>query len=71
MQDLFLKPIHVEILNMLVTGVSRVKIAAKLSIKVSTVNSYLRDMNRENECNVYQLIWMYAQASKKYTIKNI
>jgi hypothetical protein len=71
MENIYLKPIHRKILDMLIMGKSREAIAGKFSIKIGTVNSYVRDMNSNNECNIYQLIWMYAQLGDRYIIKYI
>jgi hypothetical protein len=69
MEFLYLKPIHQRIIDLLVTGRPHKEIAKKLNINVGTLYSYIRDMNFNNDCNIYQLIWMYAQLGEKYTIK--
>jgi hypothetical protein len=66
---LYLKPIHQRILDLLVMGYSHKEIAQKLGINVGTLYSYIRDMNFNNDCNIYQLIWNYAQLGDKYAIK--
>jgi DNA invertase Pin-like site-specific DNA recombinase len=70
MQFLYLKPIHQRILDMLIMGKSHKEIAQKLGINVGTLYSYIRDMNFNNDCNIYQLIWNYAHLGEKYLIKN-
>lgn len=71
MENIYLKPVHAKILDMLIMGKTREVISKKLSIKVGTVNSYVRDMNYNNECNIYQLIWRYAQLDDRYIIQYI
>jgi len=69
MEFLYLKPVHQRILDMLVMGNSHKEIAQKLGINIGSLYSYIRDMNFNNDCNIYQLIWNYAQLGEKYTIK--
>lgn len=58
---LILKPNHIRILDLLVIGVEREEIAKRLKISKMTLYAYMRDMNTNNECNIYQLIYKYAQ----------
>lgn len=69
MKEIFLTATQEHILILLIKGLGRTEIAKGLSIKVSTLNSYIRDMNRDNECNLIQLVWMYSQKGK-ITLKN-
>ena len=61
---LILKPNHIRILDLLVIGVEREEIAKRLKISKMTLYAYTRDMNTNNECNIYQLIYKYAQMKK-------
>jgi FixJ family two-component response regulator len=69
MAPLYLKEVHKFILDKLIMGCERKDIANSLKIKVSTLNSYIRDMNYNNDCNLIQLVWMYSQVGIKYEIK--
>jgi len=69
MTTLYLKPIHQRIIELLVLGHPHKDIAKKLNINLGTLYSYIRDMNFNNDCNIYQLIWMYAQLGDKYVVK--
>ena len=40
-----------------------------LNITLDSLYSYKRDMNFNNDCNFYQLIWKYSQLGEKYIIK--
>lgn len=71
MTALYLKEVHKFILEKLIMGWERESIAKKLNIKLSTLNSYIRDMNYNNDCTLIQLVWMYAQLGDKYIIENI
>ena len=68
MTPLYLKEVHKFILDKLIMGWEREAIANSLKIKVSTLNSYVRDMNYNNDCNLIQLVWMYSQVGIKYEI---
>jgi FixJ family two-component response regulator len=69
MKELILSSVHQYILDKLIMGLERKDIANSLKIKVSTLNSYIRDMNYNNDCNLIQLVWMYSQVGIKYEIK--
>jgi hypothetical protein len=69
MEELILSSVHQYILDKLIMGLERKDIANSLKIKVSTLNSYIRDMNYNNDCNLIQLVWMYSQVGIKYEIK--
>jgi hypothetical protein len=69
MEYLYLKPIHQRIIELLVIGHSHKEIAKKLNITLDSLYSYKRDMNFNNDCNFYQLIWKYSQLGEKYLIK--
>ena len=71
MELLYLKEVHKFILDKLIMGLERKDIANSLKIKVSTLNSYVRDMNFNNDCTLIQLVWMYAQLGDRYIIKYI
>ncbi len=68
MEELILSSVHQYILDKLIMGLERKDIANSLKIKVSTLNSYVRDMNYNNDCNLIQLVWMYSQVGIKYEI---
>jgi hypothetical protein len=70
MEYLYLKPIHQRIIELLVIGHSHKQIAKKLNITLDSLYSYKRDMNFNNDCNFYQLIWKYSQLGEKYLIKS-
>jgi DNA-binding CsgD family transcriptional regulator len=61
MEEIYLTAVQEHILILLIKGLERTEIAKGLNIKVSTLNSYIRDMNRNNECNIYQLIYKYSK----------
>jgi DNA-binding CsgD family transcriptional regulator len=69
MKELILSSVHQYILDKLIMGLGRKDIANSLKIKVSTLSSYIRDMNYNNDCNLIQLVWMYSQVGIKYEIK--
>ena len=69
MEQIVLTSVQEHILNLLIKGLKRTEIARGLNIKVSTLNSYIRDMNWSNDCNLIQLVWMYSQIGIKYKIK--
>ena len=69
MKELILSSVHQYILDKLIMGLERKDIANSLKIKVSTLSSYVRDMNYNNDCNLIQLVWMYSQVGIKYEIK--
>lgn len=69
MEYLYLKPIHQRIIDFLVIGYSHKEIAKTLNITLDSLYSYKRDMNFNNDCNFYQLIWKYSQLGEKYIIK--
>jgi FixJ family two-component response regulator len=69
MEELILSSVHQYILDKLIMGLERKDIANSLKIKVSTLSSYVRDMNYNNDCNLIQLVWMYSQVGIKYEIK--
>jgi hypothetical protein len=69
MEELILSSVHQYILEQLIMGLERKDIANSLKIKVSTLSSYIRDMNYNNDCNLIQLVWMYSQVGIKYEIK--
>jgi DNA-binding CsgD family transcriptional regulator len=68
MEEIYLTAVQEHILILLIKGLERTEIAKGLNIKVSTLNSYIRDMNRNNECNLIQLVWMYSQIETNYKI---
>jgi DNA-binding CsgD family transcriptional regulator len=68
MEELILSSVHQYILDKLIMGLERKDIANSLKIKVSTLNSYVRDINYNNDCNLIQLVWMYSQVGIKYEI---
>jgi uncharacterized protein YjcR len=68
MKELILSSVHQYILDKLIMGLERKDIANSLKIKVSTLNSYVRDMNWNNDCTLIQLVWMYSQVGIKYEI---
>jgi FixJ family two-component response regulator len=68
MEELILSSVHQYILDKLIMGLERKDIANSLKIKVSTLSSYIRDMNYNNDCNLIQLVWMYSQVGIKYEI---
>lgn len=68
MEEIYLTAVQEHILILLIKGLERTEIAKGLNIKVSTLNSYIRDMNRNNECNLIQLVWMYSQIGTNYKI---
>lgn len=61
MEELKLTYTHKRILDMIIHGFDRNKIAKSLNIGSNTLNSYIRDMNRNNDCNIYQLIYKYSK----------
>lgn len=67
MEHLELSETHKRILDMLVMGRSYKEIAEQLKISKLTLYAYIRDMNRNNQCNIYQLIWKYAHIGTDYT----
>ena len=69
MKELILSSVHQYILDKLIMGLERKDIANSLKIKVSTLSSYVRDMNYNNDCNLIQLVWMYSKVGIKYEIK--
>jgi uncharacterized protein YjcR len=69
MEQIVLTSVQEHILNLLIKGLKRTEIARGLNIKASTLNSYIRDMNWSNDCNLIQLVWMYSQIGIKYKIK--
>jgi uncharacterized protein YjcR len=68
MEQIVLTSVQEHILNLLIKGLKRTEIARGLNIKVSTLNSYVRDMNWNNDCILIQLVWMYSQVGIKYEI---
>ena len=69
-QHLNLTYTHKRILDMIIHGFDRKKIAKSLNIGSNTLNSYIRDMNRNNDCNIYQLIYKYAQTKDHVDTNN-
>ena len=69
MKTIKLSHTHIRILDYIIQGKSRKEIATKMKLKVSTLGSYLRDMNRDNECTLNQLVWRYAHVVGHHTEK--
>lgn len=68
--ELLLSPTHIRILELIIEGHSREEIGKRLKIKKYTVESYLRDMNKNNDCKLNQLIWRYAHLGTKYQLQS-
>jgi uncharacterized protein YjcR len=68
MEQIVLTSVQEHILNLLIKGLKRTEIARGLNIKVSTLNSYIRDMNWSNECTLIELVWRYSQVGTNYKI---
>ena len=55
---------QIRILEFLIMGKKRDEIAEKMKIKKNTLESYIRDMVYQNQCNLAQLIWRYAHTKE-------
>lgn len=70
MKYLELSETHKRILDLLVMGKSYKEIAEQLKISKLTLYAYIRDMNRNNECSIYQIIYKYAQNKNNVDTNN-
>ena len=55
---------QIRILEFFIMGKKRQEIAEKMKIKKNTLESYIRDMVYQNQCNLAQLIWRYAHTKE-------
>jgi DNA-binding NarL/FixJ family response regulator len=60
----FLKPIYEEVLIEIIKGSSRKAISKKLNKTINTINSYVKDMVDQNDCNLNELIHRYSNWRK-------
>lgn len=65
-KNIVLTPTQVRILDLIIKGKNRQDIAHKMKLKLNSLNSYIRDMSRENECSLIQLVYRYARTQDKY-----